>query len=185
MFAYRKETFDKPYSGVAGRVYRFARVKHFIGWIQKESSKYVGHPWKAVDQHHAEPDKYASKKQSPEDAPKQYPVLKAGRHFEISKDERYDKNIVHTQRLLNEIPGQVFERSLRAAERAFNPVEFIGIVNKYTEQYGNKHPQGSPAQGFFGANHMRMSIKHTQIKRKQKKDQHQETDPKNRYVHLV
>ena len=51
-----------------------------------------------------------------EDAPEQHLVLVLRRHREVGEQQREDEDVVHAQRLLDEVTGEELQRLLGAVE---------------------------------------------------------------------
>ena len=78
--------------------------------IHQKRSKQVKHPFKAVDQSHAQADHRAAHHQRAKDAPEQHTVLVTRLDSEVFEQQDEDEDVVHAERFFNQIAREEFQR---------------------------------------------------------------------------
>src|SRR5688572_23818854 len=95
-------------------------------------------------------------------------MLIGRRYIEIREDQNDHKDVVDTQRLLDQIPGKKLKR-LFFAEL---------VVDENVEEKREEYPNAGPKQRFFDRNFFCLTVKYSKIEEKHQCDEHVETDPK-------
>ena len=83
--------------------------KHARCGDQQEKAEDVQDEMKPTHQSDAEQDHGAAHDERANDSPNQYAVLCAGWNPEMREDEHEHKNVVHAQRVLDQVPGKKIE----------------------------------------------------------------------------
>jgi hypothetical protein len=106
--------------------------------------------------------------QRAEDAPEQHLVLIQRWHGEIREQQREDEDVVHAQRFLDEIASEELDRLRRA-----------GVVpHACVEDQRQPDPDERPDERFLQRRDVGLAMKHAQVQREHREDEHVEPDPK-------
>src|SRR5688572_18905415 len=96
-------------------------------------------------------NKYHSHYQCANYSPKKNFVLIFSGHFEVGKYEYKNKDIVDTQRFLNQVTGQKFQCPFLSKK----------MINSIIKNQRKCHPYTCPNKSFFNFNLMRLAVKHS------------------------
>src|SRR6266540_2811316 len=88
-----------------------------------------------------------------ENAPEKYPVVQMRRDGKVGKDENKDEDVVHAERVFNEIAGKKLQSLVRA--------EFE--IDADPERCRECNPGRAPEKRLFETDGMRFPVKDTQI----------------------
>ena len=107
---------------------------HPVPGVEQEGGEHVEDPGETLDQHRAGGDEHPAKDQRAEDPEEQHPVLVLPRDDEVAEDDRPDEHVVHRQRLLDEVAGEVLLARLGAVE----------APDEGAERDAERHPDDRP-----------------------------------------
>src|SRR5215467_6891100 len=80
--------------------------EHLYRGDQQENTEEIKNEMKAVHQSDAAQDHGATHDQRPDYSPYQYAMLCARWHSEVRKYEHENKNVIHAQRILDQVAGE-------------------------------------------------------------------------------
>src|SRR5262245_36778716 len=97
--------------------------EHVSADVQQECSKDIENPLKSLDQYRSKGDHRAPQDDRAQHAPKQHPVLELRRNAEGAEYQQENENIVHAERLFDEVSSQKFRAGPMAILEKNPPVE--------------------------------------------------------------
>lgn len=155
--------------------------EHADGGEDQEDAEHVDDPAELVDQCHAEEDHQRAEHHGPQHAVEQHLVLVLPRNAERGEDERDDEDVVHAQRQLDQVAGDVFHHGGGGGEArgVLHPSVPKGQVHNPGEQGRAAHPDGRPGAGLLGGDHMRVLVEHPEVQRQRPDDEGDEGDPQD------
>jgi len=130
----------------------------------QEGAKDVDDPVEAGDQRRPGGDHGAAHHQRREDAPEEHPVLVDGRDAQRAEDDDEDEDVVHRERLLDDVAGQVLHPGLAAEAEP----------DVAAEAERQRYPQRRPAQRLAGADDVVLAVEDAQVERQHRQHEGQE-----------
>ena len=140
---------------------------HLDAGEDQERAEDVDDPGELGDERRAQGDHDGPHDERAEDAPEQHLVLIHRRHREVGEQQREDKDVVHAQRLLDEVAGEELQRLLRAVE----------VPDAAVEQQRQRHPHDRPGDRLLEGDDVRLAVKDAEVQRQHRQHEHVETDP--------
>ena len=132
----------------------------------------------ALEQGESPEDERGPQDDRSENAPEEDLVLEEGRNAEVIEDEDKNKNVVDTQRLLDEESGEEFQRGLRAA--------LVEKENARAEEERETGPRTVEDEGLARVEHARFALQDPEVQREQGEDEENKSAPKQQIdVHAV
>src|ERR1039458_5780052 len=87
-------------------------LQHLDPGQDQKASKDKTQPSESIKQSRSQQDKHQPHDESAENPPEKNAMLETRRHRKISKDEEEDEDVVHAERIFDEISGQELHASL-------------------------------------------------------------------------
>jgi len=101
-------------------------------------------------------------------------------YFNVAKQKGNHKTVIHAQRLLYQVSGNVLYGSVyRLFAMCVNvgPVVFVPKIYHQTKKRCQRYPQCGPAQRLLCRDGMRATIEHTKVQRQQGENKDNKTNP--------
>jgi hypothetical protein len=92
----------------------FLAAQHAVGGVGEQRGERIDRPVKALQQLHAERDQRRTHDQRADDAPEEGAALQLRRDAGQREDEDEDEQVVHGERLLEDIGGEIADARVRA-----------------------------------------------------------------------
>jgi hypothetical protein len=129
--------------------------EHLDAGEQQEGAEHIEDPFEALDERDAKRDHGAAQNHGSQDAPEQHPVLVGGGHREVAEQHDEHEDVVHAQRVLDEVAGQEFHALLvrPAASRQ----------RRHHQRQRDEHDRGQP--GFPQRDRVCAAIEDPQVQR--------------------
>src|SRR5205807_4050224 len=168
----RKKLACEPDDHIAGRIQRLLIISNHQSKSgeNQEPTQRIEQPVKAVDHRHSCKNKSRAHEQRAEYSPYQHGSFQLRGHFEISKQKNEDKQVIYTESLLNQIPGQEFKG--------------LGGAHPLVNHHGKDQSQGNPdcavQQGPLERENPAIPVAGRQINKDQDKNDHVKDDPEAR-----
>jgi hypothetical protein len=103
--------------------------------------------------------------QGTDDSPEQNPMVKPWRHGKIRKEQNKNKDVVHTEGILDEVAGEELQ--------PFGWTEFV--VNERAKRERKNDPDDAPQKSLAETDDVRLAVKHPKIERQEKEDNYQKS----------
>src|SRR5699024_2263542 len=97
--------------------------EHLDSGVEEDQPEEVEGPRKGVDQRRPEEDEAGAGDEREDDAEEEDLLLVLPRHREAGHDDEEDEEVVHRERLLGDVPGEVLPAGARAAEGEYAQAE--------------------------------------------------------------
>ena len=168
-----EEALEQAHNEVVARVALHLVVvgEHLAAGVEQEQAEEAQHPLEALHHGGTGKDEHAAQHQRAKDAPEEHLVLKLALNAKIGKKHQENEEVVHRQRLLNQIARQELHRLL---------VRFNGIeeVDARTEHHRHGYPHTRHLQSLADV-HLVLAFvsKHLQVGNQHQHHQHIESNP--------
>ena len=168
MLCNRQESPDKKKHRIPfGMDVFFLLKRHFDAGQNQKDAKDINQPMEYMDHHNAGDDKKTAHDLGADNPPEKNSVLIADGNLKIGENYHEDKEIVDTQRELDEITRQELKGCLGALKEK----------NTDIKQKREANPEKTPSQSLFHRNRMGFAVKDQLIHDEHGDDKKVESDP--------
>src|SRR6266487_4856547 len=106
----RQDPTTRPQHPTLGEIMRWTfSKKHLCRRDQQEEPEEIENEMKALHQRDAAQDHRATHDQCPDYSPDQHAMLCQWRNAKVRENEHENKNVIHAQRILDEVAGEKIE----------------------------------------------------------------------------
>ena len=140
---------------------------HLDAGHDQERAEDINDPLKLRDEHRPGDDHGGPEDERTEDAPKEHAVLIGRGHGEVGEQHRKNEDVIHAQRVFDDVAGGELQSRLRPGE----------IPKADVEEHGEGDPRDRPAAGFAKRNDVRLPVEDAEVEREHAEDEDVEADP--------
>ena len=169
------------------RIAVLADDEHLHGRDQQKDPEEIENPVVAGDELRADRDHDAAHDERAQDAPEQHPVLVDARDRHEREDHRDDEDVVHAQRLLHDVAGQILHGGGGAivdlpvdgihGEAESHPLVLVAHIHEHAERESEGDPHGRPPEGLAHRDHVSVPVKHPEVQRQHHQHEQKEAGP--------
>ncbi len=194
---HREEAARQPDHQVATRVHLVGlEQQHLDPGDDQEGPEYVDDPTEALDELGTHGDHGATHHEGAHDPPEQHAVLVHRGDGEEAEEHRDDEDVIHGERLLDQIPGHVLHRRAGAivvhetdafhrrrgqrhevgGQPQAKPVALVADINEECEGETEANPERGPPQGLPDGHDVGGPVKDPKVEGQQEQHEGEETE---------
>ncbi len=158
----------------------FRGEEHFDASHDEEHAEQDDDPV-VLDQNRTHGDEDAAEDQRTQNAVEEDPVLVFARDIEVGEDHHEHEDVIHRQRLLDDVAGEKLQRAplgrLRRVEsrNRHEPLAILQTVGcelleEETKHHSHGHPNDTPSERFAESHLMRGLVKNPEVERQHEQD---------------